>query len=952
MNKLIIIIIVLSIPDGSAADIPVNTLIPEIKGTDFPTSGSTLTLKADVGRWNNSPQSFTYNWHTVGGPSIGRTSTLTLDPSTTTGAVILDVTAKNAAGTATQSSHWFGPISTAPPTPPVENETLNKPVEEWSTEPARFLQNGHAIFPGCDIPPIDPTATDDHIWYFDPIKGQTQSDMTAAGVPPASQGHKNYPFKDITAFWNRVTGYNNILWKSVIQPGDTVLLEPGWGGSNPVGDIIGPITNVGYSTSDGTTSGSIKWTWIMGDPAASSRPVLHRIAVGNGNGSIAGFIFKDLSVEQYRETNAISLGFNNNVQGQPTHDVHFENISVSGWLGHSNDPWLPSHYPTTGGTSDGTVLTASPLISASAPQDPATPNVTAEKGSTHITLSAAVPVGSYVWSPGYYRSGNLVPGVGGIPNGTKIVALNGLDATIAPCDPVADAATGCPTQPIPGCDPIISIGPVGERSGGCKSIPQPVWSGTTRALNNEKISVTDQMRILPAGYFNSTDWQMALASGFRFAGQLDRANSPDPANPNILRGVKCTSIKDSMVRWNYNGIQLANVTNSILYNNRVKLTSGDSFDGYTTHRVWYIHNQASDPTLIWAHQDAIQFGDTNGNVAIKYYYNNAVIENEFLQWTDETNAFPRPWQGVNTTENYHWGMYVCCNLITANSNALRIAGKWDVVAHNTVIGNATVVEHQRKTQGGVPSDVSATHHLLANNIGNGVSRDSAIPDYCNPKTGDLNTVVGNISIPFLPPAPASSVFCDLAGAGKWSAAMGVYQGLTTWSVTDFSPLFVAYSPIPWPVDPPDPGWGQGYTTPFLTPCVHNSFPWTGSCAGTEPGVINLRPNPVFDGFSSPIALTTTYAQWLPPGYPDGSFAVVTSPGGTGANYASPGVWRACASCSTNANGAKVPWEFVQADFNPGIISAGTNLGPQQPIADHDGKAWANPPASGAYELKP
>jgi hypothetical protein len=165
------------------------------------------------------------------------------------------------------------------------------------------LQNGHAIFPGCAIPPVSPpntatTGNPAHVWYFDPINGTTQSAQTTAGVPTASQGHAGHPFKDAFALFIASAGYSGRLFGGIIAPGDTIYIEPG-DATRPVGDIVS--TKGTYSTSDGTTSGTIEWTWIMADPAAASRPVLHHLLFANGS---AGFLVKGMNVEQYRENNS------------------------------------------------------------------------------------------------------------------------------------------------------------------------------------------------------------------------------------------------------------------------------------------------------------------------------------------------------------------------------------------------------------------------------------------------------------------------------------------------------------------------------------------------------------------------------------------------------------------------------------------------------------------------
>lgn len=170
--------------DGGGGPAPANTVMPQIVGLDYPVSPSTsLTLAADTGRWDNSPTSFTYNWHYVGGASLGTGSTLTMNtatPGVTGNALEVDVTATNAGGSTTVTSHWFGPIEASAPVAPVAMEKSLPPTgpQPLPVEPANFLQNGHAIFPGCAIPPVSPantatTGNPAHVWYFDPINGMT-----------------------------------------------------------------------------------------------------------------------------------------------------------------------------------------------------------------------------------------------------------------------------------------------------------------------------------------------------------------------------------------------------------------------------------------------------------------------------------------------------------------------------------------------------------------------------------------------------------------------------------------------------------------------------------------------------------------------------------------------------------------------------------------------------------
>jgi parallel beta-helix repeat protein len=1039
--------------DGDPA--PVNTVMPQIVGEDFPTSpATTVTLTADVGKWDNTPTSYVCNWHFVGRASLGTScSSLTLDTSTTGvlgSALEIDVTATNAGGATTITSHWFGPIEATAPAAPFASETVATAPTTLPTEPVNFLQNGHAIFPGCSIPPVSPNTDPAHVWYFDPINGRTKD----AGAT----GHARSPFKDVGAILNNFAGYTGgALFRSTIAPGDTIYIEPG-NAANPVGDI--GTSTATYSTSDRTTTGAVQWTWIMADPAATSRPILHSILF---NAGAAGFVFKGLGVEQFKENgrNPIAVG------GGTSHDVIFEDISVSTWLGHSSDPWLPSSYPTSGGSSDGTIVTASPVATS---QDPFVNNATAPVNATTINVNTIPPIGFYVWSHGYYRTVVITVASSGIPNGSKVTAVNGLDAahlvntrlfissftaagltalplggtvtavaslpatgdgttyyvvqpsstavqtvytwsgtawvsagtflpatsttanavalvfpadgthtahwtgsawedrgilnaTIAPCDPLADAATGCPSTNypgasfvVPGCDPKTS-----PTTGGCPAGTPPAWNGTTRALVNETLSYSDRMLVLPAGYFNSADWGGSASTGIKFSGGLDTVHSIQQP-PNLLVGATCFSVKDSMVRNIYNGILLSNTTNSILYNNKVKYTSADGIDVYSDHRIWLIHNWASDPTQVWAHQDAIQLATINGSASTNFY-GNAVIENELFQETDPTNYFPRFEQGINTTDNIWNQTYVCCNLVNVTSNGIGISGKYNVVIHNDMLTAAITVGNQRKN-----ADRTAVHSVLANNIGAGIDRDNAVPNFCDPVNGDMDTVESNISIPFLPPGVGSNsnIYCPMGGgAGGSGPRPGVFAGLSSWTPTDFrsnaagvSSLFTAYHPVD-PPGNPAPGWGIPGAVPLASPCIRGTFPATGSCAAGDNGILDLHPNASFP--TKPAILGTfAFELNLPQTGSIGdayvASAVVKCSGQPTSCGPNGTVWQPGLYVRATSSGNYTQWAHtgsfpnpVVPPFNPGIIGRGTNLGAQQPIADHDGKAWSSPPSIGAYE---
>jgi hypothetical protein len=1171
---------------------PANTIIPQIVGLDFPSGGTTLTLTADTGRWDNSPTAYTCNWHFVGSASLGTScSGLTLDTSTTGvlgSALELDVTASNTAGSTTTRSHWFGPIEASAPIAPIAYE-IHSPVPSsipLPVSPANFLENGHAIYPGCDIPPPAPNLEPAHVWYFDPIAGQTQTAMTTAGVPTASQGHAGHPFKDLNALFDdqSIAGYTRALFGHgrTILPGDTIYIEPG-DASHPVGSIVSG--NAQWSTSDGTATGSTAWTWIMGDPAAASLPVIVTDAGDHGaiymiNGD-SGFLFKNLGVEPAKtDANEPGIRIASNHLGAPEKNMIFEGIHVSAWIGHSDDPWSQSNYPTTGGRSDGTVITASPSIPQTGLQDGSVIVVTLAKGATTFPMTSPPPVGRYLWSNGYYRDtiDSIVGGSSGIPNGTRIVGANGLSAAhfkyvgnvvnafapsglsalvnrgstttnqtlpnnndhagfwivaaggtsaqtvttwsnnvasvwftaqptagntfvadgatftfvssgatgnqintganlpatvsnvitalkassdtnlsrstyrnfstafsityptpgsnlqfnvssisgatanswssvgtalpvswavtdaifwlsntghlahwdgstwtdigtpvadLSPCDPVADAATGCPTSNypglsgsghdnVPGCDPLVTLR--GTNFGGCPVGTPPAWSGATRAIRGQRLQTTEQMRVLPAGYFNNNDWGTSFSGGFVASGGLNTAGSVNPAMPNLLFGSTCISVKDSWFRDLRNAVQFANTTNSIIYNSRMKWTSADSIDVYSDHRVWAIHNFASDPTQIWDHQDALQYADASGR-GRQLLYGNAAIENEFIQNTATDNFFPRSWQGINTTDNVWWGTYVADNVVYANTNGIGIGGKFNAVVHNDMFGTGITVGFQHKVPDGLP-----IHALIANNVANGVSRDALNSTPCNPVTGDLDTVETNLNIPFTPLGEAanSGKYCRIGSTGAVSsdASPGLYVGLETWTQTDWrtdqtgiSPLFKQYDPLAPPVAPAASA-GLWFNTSTFTCTQLSILPFACDVGGI--GAINERPNSSFSGATNQIMDNINNLFSIPPqGTIDDAYVLTRVDacfpgqaarcGPSGVTW-QPGVLVRIRNSTTDAT---LNWQhtvdpsnslnFLLPPYNPGVIGAGTNLGAQQPIADHDGKAWSSPPSIGAYE---
>jgi hypothetical protein len=919
---------------------PANILAPKIVGLDYPNngasialSGTTMTLTVEPGQWDDASAVLTHNWHTVDAPtiSLGAGTSVVLDtaatPSIVGQAIEVDEIATSLAGLSTKkTSLWIGPIELTPPPARVAYETqIPAPtVIPWpkAADFAHIRQNGHSVAPGCDIPPPAPNLDPAHVWVFDPINGKTPTAMTALGVAVTAQGHAGNAFDNLNAFLQSVAGYSGPLFGHgrTIQPGDTVLVEPG-DATHPVGSIISGTPQ--WSTTDGTPTGPPLFTWVMADPAAPSKPVVttdagNHASIYMHNGG-KGFIFKNLRIEAALVdsiVSGISVGSNN--AAAPVTDVLFEGMRVSAWQGHSDDPLSKTVYPNSGGQSDGTAVAASPLIPNSGFQDGMVATITMAKGATTFSGASAGLAGRYLWSHGLYRDTIdwLATGVSGIPAGTKVISVTNGVATIGPCDPVADAATGCPPTPIPGCDPHTNVR--GVNYGGCPAGTAPPWSGATRDINAERLQTTEQMKILPPGYWNVSDWMTAFSAGVSISGgTIAGAN---PAAPNVFVGTNCISLRDSWVRDVGNAIQVSNASNSVLDNNDISFTSADAIDTYSDSGIITIDNRASNPTLIRDHQDAVQMADAGGT-GHQILYGNAVINNTFVQQSASDNPFVRQWQCINTTDNIWWGTYVASNACIATTNGINIDGEYNVVIQNTMLGKGISVDNQPKVGLTTP-----LHSLLANNLGNGVSRvgRNEIPNLCDPVNGDGNTVEGNVNLPFAPLGSGgnSSVYCTLAGAQYWNAAPGAYVGLLTWTQTDFrsgidgvSPLFVSYY---------------------------------SSALGKVDGALDLHPNLTFAGTSTPIVATVQTAFNLPTGVPDGSYGVVISDLPTGSGHHPVGVWRSCAAGCAGAVHDTPNWILITSAFNPGIIGAGVDLGPQRPIANNAGEPWPNPPNVGAF----
>lgn len=449
--------------------------------------------------------------------------------------------------------------------------------------------------------------------------------------------------------------------------------------------------------------------------------------------------------------------------------------------------------------------------------------------------------------------------------------------TIGPCDPVANAATGCPTgnypglSPagnVPGCDPFSTLAVTLTPQGGCAATPgyagAPLpFTGTTRALSNEGISFTDDMVITPPGYWTDVDFDGDASAGMSLQGALDITHSQNPLQPNLYVGADCLSIKDSSSRYTSIGYNLGKTNDTVLFNNNVKYISSDAFEIYSDNRSWEVHNLYSEPSASWAHQDFMQFGSSTGWVNVATF-DNAALDNEGYSMTDPTNYFPRPLQGINNTEGVYYNAYLGNNMVVASINGSLFAGLYNTMIHNINMQGHTGVGNQPKSDvglGGSPPLTGPVHGLAANNIANGVSQVGVgtVTGLCTTQS----QFGGNLSIGFSggPPGGNSQSYCPLVGTvlGPTNANIGIFQGLFTWSPSywwnnsgNTNPLFVNWSPITQPPPPTSTVPGVPWSIPAgidlqMVPCVANSMQVTPPCNGAGSGVTNMRPNPAFVG---------------------------------------------------------------------------------------------------------
>jgi hypothetical protein len=598
------------------------------------------------------------------------------------------------------------------------------------------------------------------------------------------------------------------------------------------------------------------------------------------------------------------------------------------------------------------------------------------------------------------------------------------NVTIAPCDQVSYAGKGCPGNypgqsfVVPQCDPKYS--PIGTSGnlGGCIGTPT-AWTGTTRVISNEAATLTSSLVVVPANYWNWNDWDGNTKSLITVHGAINTACPPNVSAPgtiydacstgapaqyvNNFQGISCISISNSTFRESYNAVNISNTTDSIIYNNFIKYLSDDAFEPYSDNRIIIAHNHYTDPTFIYGHQDFIQFGDTNGRgetaLTTSMLYQSAVIENTAIQYSDPNNWFPRQLQGVNNTENSFYATYVADNILGAATGIanILITGHYNALVHNVGMGNqggsvGLGIAKKGCSPGGpalvctapfAPSLVGPIDGLLANNVGIAIQRMAqfipppGMTNFCDPSSGDLSTVEGNIGLPFpltAGPSVVSSTFCATGNSAQTGSLTGHYDDLNIWTATDWrssqsgiSPLFTYYNPANNPVSPAI-GWqSEPVPTPFVMTCIQDSWAY-GTCPNAV-GTANFRPNPAFAGFAGSVTVSlqpgqsTGKAFNLPTtGISVGNFGNVTTDGFNGHDYP-VGLWEYCPSvvdpttgCDhtlwTLANG----WGYVGATtpYNPGIIGAGTPLtswfsGGPQPLVDLDGNLWKSTPDAGAYQ---
>jgi hypothetical protein len=94
-----------------------------------------------------------------------------------------------------------------------------------------------------------------------------------------------------------------------------------------------------------------------------------------------------------------------------------------------------------------------------------------------------------------------------------------------------------------------------------------VTRNLTGAAAHDYVTVTPNMRILQAGWWNVLDWNWAQA-GMSLVGQ--RVSGTD------IEGNQCIGIKGDMMRWVNSGLNISLMVNSVVYNTFTKYRAQDN----------------------------------------------------------------------------------------------------------------------------------------------------------------------------------------------------------------------------------------------------------------------------------------------------------------------------------------------------------------------------------------
>ena len=506
----------------------------------------------------------------------------------------------------------------------------------------------------------------------------------------------------------------------------------------------------------------MQFTWIMPDPVDTITPILLQMH----DSSISGFVITGFKIEN----NALDFGtFGNlalnmvNVSGTG-HDNVYENLKISSYKGHSDDPFIPSAYPTSGGLSDGTIQTASPYMGTTA--NTQTESSTAAIHATRITMNAGLPSAGniYVWSPDYFTqngdksNASTPPNNTGIPNGTKVLAIGSNFIDIGPCDPVADHATGCPSTntpngtPFVGCDPLLLGASGGCNGGGAPGFgAAPVWNGTTRALSNDLLIFTPNMVVTPNGYWNHVNWDYAN-DGITVSGGQG-ANNLDSTNPNDVVGNTCLSFKNNLIRYVNNGFIMFQMSNVMDYNNKVIYRGGDARRIQSSHRMTVARAFSSDSSFQRTHPDMMQWAQSFGTES-SAFYGNSVTDMEGYSFVDPNDQFPDFTESIIATDSLYPGMYLANNIIMNSSNALSVGGTLGVSVHNfSSTDNSFAAAHGIKVIAGFKANqTNPAFSLMADNLTSNITRATMGTYQINgtgfgASQGSGSVVIGGITAP-------------------------------------------------------------------------------------------------------------------------------------------------------------------------------------------------------------